>query len=99
LASCAAFSGVSAGPSNRSTPPRNLPSNARILPLRQAFGLGRGAQQRLSAPVRPDASPFGIVADPVTKDWWALTDPCQVPLESRAPGDWWTMMEEEVHND
>ena len=40
-----------------------------------------------------------IAADPVTKDWWALTDPCQVPLHSRAPGDWWAMMEEVFHHD
>lgn len=40
-----------------------------------------------------------IAADPVTKDWWALTDPCQVPLDSRAPGEWWAMMEEVFHHD
>ncbi len=27
-----------------------------------------------------------IAADPVSKDWWALTDPCQVPLETRCGG-------------
>lgn len=40
-----------------------------------------------------------IAADPVTQKWWALTDPCQVPLESRAPGDWWATMEEVFHLD
>ena len=40
-----------------------------------------------------------IAADPVTKDWWALTDTCQVPLETRAEGDWWVMMDEVFHHD
>ncbi len=29
---------------------------------------------------------------PVTKRWLALTDPCQQPLPSAAPGDWWSML-------
>jgi L-rhamnose mutarotase len=40
-----------------------------------------------------------IAADPVTKMWWSLTDPCQVPLESRSAGDWWASMEEVFHLD
>jgi L-rhamnose mutarotase len=40
-----------------------------------------------------------ISADPVTQKWWALTDPCQIPLESRKPGDWWATMEEVFHLD
>jgi L-rhamnose mutarotase len=40
-----------------------------------------------------------IAADPVTKMWWSLTDPCQVPLESRSSGDWWASMEEVFHLD
>jgi L-rhamnose mutarotase len=40
-----------------------------------------------------------IAADPVTRDWWALTDPCQVPLDSRAPGDWWAPMDQVFHHD
>ncbi|MDP2063435.1 MAG: L-rhamnose mutarotase [Phaeovulum sp.] len=39
-----------------------------------------------------------IAADPVTQSWWKLTDPCQIPLESRAAGDWWAMMEEVFHH-
>jgi L-rhamnose mutarotase len=35
-----------------------------------------------------------IAADPVTQQWWALTDPCQEPFETRAEGDWWAGMEE-----
>lgn len=40
-----------------------------------------------------------MAADPKTKEWWALTDPCQQPLESCVDGDWWTMMEEVFHHD
>ena len=40
-----------------------------------------------------------IAADPVTQKWWALTDPCQVPLESRNSGEWWATMEEVFHHD
>ncbi|MDZ4392288.1 L-rhamnose mutarotase [Cypionkella sp.] len=40
-----------------------------------------------------------IAADSMTQKWWALTDPCQTPLESRASGDWWAMMQEVFHND
>ena len=37
--------------------------------------------------------------DPTTQKWWALTDPCQEPLETRAPGEWWASMEEVFHTD
>ena len=40
-----------------------------------------------------------IAADPLTQEWWKLTDPCQEPLETRAAGEWWAMMEEVFHND
>jgi L-rhamnose mutarotase len=40
-----------------------------------------------------------MAADPVTRDWWALTDPCQVPLASRKPGEQWSFMEEVFHCD
>ncbi|MDF1776562.1 MAG: L-rhamnose mutarotase [Rhizobiaceae bacterium] len=40
-----------------------------------------------------------IAADPTTREWWKLTDPCQIPLESRAEGEQWSMMEEVFHND
>ena len=35
-----------------------------------------------------------MAADSETRRWWALTDPCQQPFETRAPGDWWAGMEE-----
>ncbi|PWJ11746.1 L-rhamnose mutarotase [Jannaschia seohaensis] len=32
--------------------------------------------------------------DPDTQEWWRLTDPCQEPLASRAPGEQWSFMEQ-----
>ena len=40
-----------------------------------------------------------MAADPTTQAWWKLTDPCQAPLESRQPGEWWASMEEFFHTD
>jgi L-fuconate dehydratase len=38
-----------------------------------------------------------MAADPKTQAWWKLTDPLQVPLPDRAPGDWWLTMQEVFH--
>ena len=46
-----------------------------------------------------DADMKKIADQDVTKRWWKLCTPCQVPLESRAPGEWWAMMEEVFHHD
>jgi L-rhamnose mutarotase len=40
-----------------------------------------------------------MAEDPETRRWWALTDPCQRPLASRAPGEHWAAMEEVFHVD
>lgn len=40
-----------------------------------------------------------IAADPKTQEWWALTGPCQTPLETRAEGERWARMEEVFHHD
>lgn len=40
-----------------------------------------------------------MASDPVTQQWWKLTDPCQEPLETRAEGEWWASMEEVFHQD
>jgi L-rhamnose mutarotase len=40
-----------------------------------------------------------MAADPRTQEWWKLTDPCQEPLETRQPGEWWAGMEEFFHAD
>ena len=40
-----------------------------------------------------------MAADPATQAWWKLTDPCQEPLETCKPGEWWASMEEFFHTD
>jgi L-rhamnose mutarotase len=40
-----------------------------------------------------------MAADPVTREWWTLTEPCQIPLESRDSNEWWASMEEVFHHD
>ncbi len=35
----------------------------------------------------------------VCKRWLALTDLCQVPLDSAAPGEWWSYLSEVFHLD
>jgi L-rhamnose mutarotase len=38
-----------------------------------------------------------MAADPETQKWWALTGPMQDPYPDRAPGEWWTFMDEVFH--
>ena len=38
-----------------------------------------------------------MAADPVTQEWWAVCKPCQVPVASRAEGEWWHGIEEVFH--
>ncbi|RYJ20685.1 L-fucose mutarotase, type 2 [Streptomyces sp. L-9-10] len=45
------------------------------------------------------ADTAAIAADPVSREWWALTDPCQRPLDSVAEGEWWAPAEEIFHLD
>lgn len=40
-----------------------------------------------------------MAADPATQRWWALMEPMQDPLPTRAPGEWWAQMEEVFHVD
>jgi L-rhamnose mutarotase len=40
-----------------------------------------------------------IAADPSTKRWWQLTDPCQEPLAGVEDGEWWAGAEEVFHVD
>jgi len=40
-----------------------------------------------------------MAADPTTRKWWDVCEPCQMPLETRAPGEWWANMEEVFHSD
>lgn len=38
-------------------------------------------------------------AEPIIKKWYAECSPCQVPLETRAPGEWWAEMQTVFHMD
>ncbi|MEW6073581.1 MAG: L-rhamnose mutarotase [Planctomycetota bacterium] len=40
-----------------------------------------------------------MAADPVTQRWWAIMNPMQEPLETRAAGEWWTRMQEVFHTE
>jgi len=46
-----------------------------------------------------DADMARMVEDPVTREWWALTDPCQSPLASCLSGEQWAPMDEIFHTD
>ena len=50
-----------------------------------------------------EADMAGIADDPVTREWWQRTDPCQEPVEGTSSGsiegNWWTTMEELFHTD
>ncbi len=46
-----------------------------------------------------EADAAKMAADPKTREWWAATDPCQVPLPDRDAGEWWSEMEEVFHCD
>jgi L-rhamnose mutarotase len=40
-----------------------------------------------------------MAADPKTQEWWKITDPMQIPLETRVEGEWWAKMDEVFHTD
>ncbi|KOV60871.1 hypothetical protein ADL00_24995 [Streptomyces sp. AS58] len=47
-----------------------------------------------------DAADMAAIAgDPDTQRWWALTDPCQQPLDSAGPRERWVDSEELFHLD
>lgn len=46
-----------------------------------------------------EADMAALAADPDTQRWWQLTEPCQKPIGSAAPGEWWAPMEEVFHAD
>jgi L-rhamnose mutarotase len=37
--------------------------------------------------------------DEATRRWWLITDPCQSPVESAVPGEWWAPASEVFHTD
>jgi L-rhamnose mutarotase len=41
----------------------------------------------------------GVAQDEATRRWWELTDPCQQPLDTVAPGEWWAPATEVFHLD
>lgn len=40
-----------------------------------------------------------MAADAKTQEWWAVMEPMQRPVSTRAPGEWWANMEEVFHLD
>jgi len=40
-----------------------------------------------------------MAGDPATREWWRLTDPCQMPLASTRDGEHWAPMVEIFHHD
>ena len=36
---------------------------------------------------------------PRMREWWDITDPMQIPYDTRKPGDWWAVMENVFHTD
>jgi len=40
-----------------------------------------------------------MAADPATQEWWAIMNPMQDPVSTRADGEWWANMEEVFHLD
>jgi len=46
-----------------------------------------------------DADMAKMAADPTTQKWWDVCQPCQQPVESAKPGEWWAQMEEVFHTD
>ncbi len=40
-----------------------------------------------------------MAADATTQKWWSLCKPCQQPLDTIEPGQWWADMEEVFHCD
>ena len=38
-----------------------------------------------------------MAADPVTREWWKETDPCQLPIPARGEKEFWSRMEEVFH--
>jgi L-rhamnose mutarotase len=46
-----------------------------------------------------DRDMAAMAADPQTRAWWRLTDPCQQPVPTAGPGEKWAPLEEVFHVD
>jgi len=40
-----------------------------------------------------------MAADPMTQKWWDVMMPMQIPVATRAEGEWWANLEEVFHVD
>jgi L-rhamnose mutarotase len=40
-----------------------------------------------------------MAADPTTQRWWSYCEPCQEPIPTRGPGEWWANLLEAFHMD
>lgn len=46
-----------------------------------------------------DARMEKLANAPRMQEWWGITKAMQIPLETRAEGEWWANMEEVFHQD
>lgn len=46
-----------------------------------------------------DADMAKMAADQTTRQWWAIMEPMQQPVENSREGEWWAHMEEVFHLD
>ena len=46
-----------------------------------------------------DARMTALANAPRMREWWDITEAMQIPLETRAKGEWWANMEEVFHQD
>jgi L-rhamnose mutarotase len=46
-----------------------------------------------------DADMAKMGADPETQRWWDVMMPMQLPVATRAEGEWWSNLEEVFHTD
>jgi len=46
-----------------------------------------------------EADLAAIAADSATKEWWAVCEPLQRPLNDRVEGEWWKTIPEVFHLD
>ena len=40
-----------------------------------------------------------MAADPTTRRWWSYCEPCQEPIPTRGPGEWWANLPEAFRMD
>lgn len=46
-----------------------------------------------------DARMEKLANAPRMQEWWGITKAMQIPLDTRAPGEWWADMEEVFHQE